>query len=158
MAFTWSSSRSATHAVEQLTDFNGTLLTDGYPAYTKAVNTLNQQDHRIIHATCWVHCRRYFEKALALEPEQAQHAMDIIAQIYQHEKTMRDKGWVAEKVLSYRQEKSEPIVHQFFKWVHEQRQRPELLPKNPLRIALEYAAEREMALKIFLTNPQIRTT
>ena len=40
VAFTWSASRSAAHAIEQLTGFNGTLLTDGYPAYTKAVDTL----------------------------------------------------------------------------------------------------------------------
>ncbi len=42
VAFTWSSSRSAAHAIEQLTGFNGTLLTDGYPAYTKAVDTLRE--------------------------------------------------------------------------------------------------------------------
>ena len=155
VAFTWSSSRSSQHAIEQLTGFNGTLLTDGYPAYNKTVDTLNQQDQSIIHATCWVHVRRYFERALGLEPEQAQHAMNEIALLYKNEKYMRDKAWTAEKIQSYRQEKSEPVVHRFFKWVHEQRQRPELLPKNPLRVALEYAAEREMALKVFLSNPHV---
>ncbi len=105
--------------------------------------------------TCWVHCRRYFEKALKPEPEQARHAMDYIVRLYKHEKHMRDKDRAAEKVLSYRQGKSEPVVREFFERVREQRQRPELLPKNPLRIALEYAAEREMALKVFLINPHV---
>ena len=155
VAFTWSSTKSAKHAIEQLTGFNGVLLTDGNPAYTKTVETLNAQDYQVIHATCWVHCRRYFERALALEPELAQHAMAEISKLYQLEKHMREKGWLAEKVLSYRQEKSEPIVHRFFNWVHEQRQRPELLPKNPLRVALEYAAERETELKVFLSNPHV---
>ncbi len=40
VAFTWSSSRSAAHAIERLAGFDGTLLTDGYLAYTKAVDTL----------------------------------------------------------------------------------------------------------------------
>ncbi len=92
---------------------------------------------------------------LKLEPEQARHAMDYIARLYKHEKHMRDKDRAAEKVLSYRQGKSEPVVREFFERVREQRQRPELLPKNPLRIALEYAAEREMALKVFLINPHV---
>ena len=61
---------------------------------------------------------------------------------------MRDKDRVAEKVLSYRQEKSEPVVREFFERGHDQCQRPELLPKNPLRVALEYAAEQEMPLKV----------
>ncbi len=71
-------------------------------------------------------CRRYFEKALKPEPEQARHAMDYIARLYKHEKHMRDKDRAAEKVLSYRQGKSEPVVREFFERVREQRQRPEL--------------------------------
>ncbi|WP_338049540.1 IS66 family transposase [Parashewanella hymeniacidonis] len=155
VAFTWSATKSAQHAIEQLTGFNGTLLTDGYSAYTKTVDTLNQQEHSIIHATCWVHCRRYFEKALALEPESAQQALDEMALLYKNEKHIREKEIPAERALAYRQDKSEPVVYRFFKWLHEQRQRPELLPSNPLRVALEYAAERETQLKVFLTNPNV---
>ncbi|WP_276315830.1 IS66 family transposase [Parashewanella hymeniacidonis] len=155
VAFTWSATKSAQHAIEQLTDFNGTLLTDGYSAYTKTVDTLSQQEHSIIHATCWVHCRRYFEKALALEPESAQQALDEMALLYKNEKHIREKEMPADKALRYRQDKSEPVVYRFFNWVHEQRQRPELLPSNPLRVALEYTAERESQLKVFLTNPHV---
>lgn len=38
VAFTWSKSRGTQFAVEQLKGFSGTLLSDGYPVYTKAVH------------------------------------------------------------------------------------------------------------------------
>ena len=52
------------YAQAQLQDFTGTLLTDGYAAYTKTVEQLNQYEQQIVHAACWVHMRRGFEKAL----------------------------------------------------------------------------------------------
>jgi transposase len=46
VAFTWSNSRGMLHAQAQLQDFTGTLLTDGYAAYTKTVEQLNQYEQR----------------------------------------------------------------------------------------------------------------
>ena len=40
------------HAQAQLQDFTGTLLTDGYAAYTKTVEQLNQYEQQIVHAAC----------------------------------------------------------------------------------------------------------
>merc|ERR1711974_265968 len=91
VAFTWSHSRGMLHAKAQLQDFTGTLLTDGYAAYTKTVEQLNQHELQIVHAACWVHMRRGFEKALDSEPQTAQQALDIIATLYRHEKHIRDK-------------------------------------------------------------------
>jgi transposase len=39
--------------------------------------------------------------------------------------------------------------------VYEQRQRPELLPSNPLAKALAYVSERQSQLKVFLSNPDV---
>ena len=91
VAFTWSNSRGMLHAQAQLQDFTGTLLTDGYAAYTKTVAQINQQEQQIVHAACWVHMRRGFEKALDSEPHTAQQALDIIATLYRHEKHIRHK-------------------------------------------------------------------
>jgi len=52
VAFTWSPSRSHKHAVEQLTGFSGTLLTDGYSAYRSAIGKLNKAEAKIVHAVC----------------------------------------------------------------------------------------------------------
>ena len=51
IVFTWSRSRCHQHAVDQLTGFSGTLLTDGYSAYIKAVGKLNENIQCVDHAT-----------------------------------------------------------------------------------------------------------
>lgn len=124
------------HAKAQLQDFTGTLLTDGYTAYTKTVEQLNQHEQQIVHAACWVHMRRGFEKALDSEPHSAQQALDIIATLY-------------------RQQHNEPLVTGFVRWVYQQRQRTDLLPKSPFARALHCAHERESQLKVFLSNPAL---
>ena len=155
VAFTWSASRGMQHAKEQLTGFNGTLLTDGYAAYSKTVALLNQQEHHIIHAACWVHTRRTFEKALTMEPETAQYALDQIALLYRNEKYIREKPLTLAQTQEYRLNHSEPIVSDFFKWIYQQRQRTDLLPSNPMSKALVYASERQTQLRVFLSNPAL---
>ena len=155
VVFTWSRSRGHQHAVDQLTGFSGTLLTDGYSAYDKAVGKLNEKSHCVDHATCWAHSRRTFEKALALEPDAAHQALNSIADIYAVEKHCRETLTTADAILAYRQKHSEPLVQQFFCWVYEQRQRIDLLPSNPLSKALNYVAERADKLKVFLSNPHL---
>jgi len=155
IVFTWSPSRGHKHAVEQLTGFEGTLLTDGYAGYTKALAKLNEQDQSILHATCWAHTRRCFEKAQTMEPEAAKQALAIIAELYQHEKRCKEKKLESDEQLAYRRKYHEPVVNKFFCWVYEQRQRTDLLPSNPLTKALLYAVERQDKLKVFLTNPHI---
>ena len=155
VAFTWSTSRGTQQAISQLSGFSGTLLTDGYIAYEKAVAQLNKHEHTVTHATCWAHSRRTFEKALQMEPDTAQHAINKIAMLYKIEKHIRDSKLDKGQTLAYRQQHSEPIVHAFFIWVYEQRQRPELLPSNPLTKALAYVFERQSQLRVFLSNPDV---
>ncbi len=155
VVFTWSTSRGHRHAVEQLSGFTGTLLTDGYNAYEKAVAKLNEQESRVVHAACWVHARRGIEKALTIEPEAAQAGLDQIGVLYKLEKQWRQQALAANKLLEQRQKISEPLVMNFFNWVDEQRQRPDLLPSNPFAKGLNYISDRQSELKVFLSNPHV---
>ena len=155
IAFTWSNSRGFLHAQNQLEGFTGTLLTDGYAAYTKTVATLNEKEKTITHATCWVHARRYFDRALLIEPIAAQAAIDQIAQLYKNEKHIKEHITDPSDALAYRQKHSEPVVDAFFTWVYEQRQRTDLTPTNQLTKALHYVNERKVEMKVFLANPQV---
>ncbi|MEJ2611036.1 MAG: transposase [Candidatus Thiodiazotropha sp.] len=47
------------HIFDQLGDFEGTLLTDGYSAYEK----YRSHCTTLVLAQCWAHSRRYFEQA-----------------------------------------------------------------------------------------------
>lgn len=155
VVFTWSASRGHQHAVDQLTGFTGTLLTDGYNAYEKAVAKLNAEESRVIHAACWVHARRAIEKALKVEPEGAQTGLDQIAALYKLEKQWRKQSLPADQLLEQRQQHSEPLVTEFFNWIYEQRQRTDLLPSNPFAKGLNYISERQTELKVFLSNPHV---
>ena len=103
-----------------------------------------------------MHARRYFDKALDIEPIAAQEAIDQIAQLYKIERHIKEHITELSEVLAYRQKHSEPLVTQFFAWVYEQRQRVELTPKNPLTRALNYVSERQTELKVFLSNPSVQ--
>jgi hypothetical protein len=156
VVFTWSAGRSHQHAVDQLGGFSGILLTDGYDAYVRATAKLNAAEQDITHANCWAHGRRGFERALAMEPALAQQALERIAELYQIEATIRDREYSPDKVATWRQKYSVPLVDAFFDWVKAQRQRPELLPSNPLSKALVYVAEREVSLRVFLEQPGVQ--
>lgn len=154
VVFTWSNSRGMAHAKAQLKDFIGILLTDGYAAYSRTVEHLNQTGQTIVHATCWAHTRRKFEQALTYETE-AQRALDFIAALYRHERHIKEQNLDEATTLDYRQQHSEPIINQFFIWLQGQRQRPDLLPSNPLSRAIHYTHERQKELMVFLANPNV---
>jgi hypothetical protein len=91
-----------------------------------------------------------------MEPALAQQALDRIAELYQIEATIRAREYSPDKVAAWRQKYSVPLVDTFFDWVKAQRQRPELLPSNPLSKALVYVAEREVSLRVFLEQPGVQ--
>ncbi|MGB6150416.1 MAG: IS66 family transposase [Pricia sp.] len=151
ICFTFSSSRAMQHLKTQLGEFNGTILSDGYKAYdlySESVKTCKP-------ARCWVHCRRYFEKAEAMEPEASAIALAYIAKFYHSEKHIKECELEGEKKVDYRLEHTKPVVDAFFAWVHEQRLRPDLLPSNPLTAALRYAENQAHGLREFLHDPDL---
>ncbi len=147
LCFTYAPSRSGAHVASLLKDFSGTLLTDGYEVYAQYAAA---HPDRIRHALCWVHARRYFERALNASPKEAQHALELIGSLYHQEHLCKDQQG---DVRIWRQQQSRPIVESFFAWIDEQRRRTDLLPKEPLSKALSYASARRTGLMYFLDDP-----
>ena len=119
------------------------------------LNRINVNETRIVHAQCWVHSRRYFEKAQKMEPELAAQALRIIQSLYQQERTIQELALEGDDKQAYRQKHAQPIVDEFFKWTKEQREKPELLPSNPLSKALKYVMARKVELQVFLQQPDV---
>lgn len=151
ICFTYSSSRSVKHLKQQLGEFNGTILSDGYKAYDLYCESVKSSKI----ARCWTHCRRYFEKAEAMEPEVCATALVFISMLYKIEKEMVKRGLKGNKKRQYRLEHAKPIVDQFFEWIAEERNKPEYLPSNPITAALRYAQNQEPGLREFLLNPDL---
>ncbi len=80
IAFHFSPSRARKVVDGLLQDFQGTLVTDGYPVY----KAYAKDNENIIHAQCWMHARRYFINAEKEEPALVAHALDFIRSLYQH--------------------------------------------------------------------------
>ena len=153
IVFTYHASRGRQH-IEQLikTSFQGTLLTDGYAAYARYV----QHTEGVTHAQCWVHSRRKFVEAESRDPDAADAALAQIAQLYQVEKQLQDKGLIGEKKRDYRLAHSKPVVDAFFEWCQGQCQRTDLTPTDPLTKALNYVRNREPSLRVFLEDPDVQ--
>ena len=152
VAFTLSLTRSTQHIAPLLKDFKGVLLTDGYGVY----DSYCKQHADITQAQCWVHCRRYFDRAKDDEPKAAGHALELIGQLYRIERRIRESGVTQDEKKRLRQEESTPIVHEFFSWCYQERQRPELTKTNPLSKALAYADNRRQSLSVFLDDPDVQ--
>lgn len=151
IVFHYAPSRAHRHVQSFLGDFKGTLLSDGYSAYAAYAS----QHDQVVHAECWSHCRRGFERAEESEPVAGAEALALIGELYRHEKHIRDHGLQSEKKLAYRSQHSEPIVHAFWRWCDEQCHRSDLLPSSLLAKALKYAMARHASLQVFLSDPQV---
>ena len=152
VAFTLSLTRSTRHIEPLLKDFKGVLLTDGYGVY----DSYCKKHSDITQAQCWVHTRRYFDRAKDDEPESVTHALALIGKLYRIEKRIRETGTAEDEKKRIRQEESLPLVDEFFDWCHKERQRPELTKTNPLSKALAYAENHQASLRVFLDDPDVQ--
>jgi transposase len=150
LCFTWSESRGSAHVKEQLGDFAGTLLSDGYAAY----DTYARSRPAVTQAQCWAHTRRYFERAQESDPA-AREALDQIGVLYEVERHIKEKKIEGEARLDYRARHAHPAVEAFFGWCLEQRQRIDLVNSMPLSKALVYAQNHEAQLRVYLGDPDV---
>jgi len=152
VSFIYSPSRGADVVKDALGEhFEGVLVSDGYAAYGKYAASRPE----VTAANCWAHTRRQFERAKDTEPAAVAEVLDIIGQLYAIERNIRDKQLEGEATLEARIKRSAPVVHAFWAWCEQQRNRMDLVPSNPLAKALKYAFERVEELQVFLGDPDV---
>lgn len=74
IVFRYAPSRAHHYVHDWLKDYSGTLLSDGYEAYSAYA----RRNDQVTHAQCWSHCRRKFEQAKESEPEASTEALALI--------------------------------------------------------------------------------
>ncbi|MEZ4461423.1 MAG: IS66 family transposase [bacterium] len=150
VAYRFSPNRSGHTPIEVLGDSTGVLQVDGYTGYNK-VTTPEKRDR----AGCWAHARRKFFAALETSPQDAEHAIDLIRQIYEVEYEAAEKDFLGtDKHRALRSTKSRKIVDTFMMWAKEQKDLQR--PKSPLGVALTYVVNQQKTLELFLNDPKIR--
>lgn len=150
VAYRFSPTRSGHTPIEVLGDSTGVLQVDGFTGYNK-VTTPEKRDR----AGCWAHARRKFFAALETSPKPAEHAIDLIRQIYEIEYEAAEKDFLGnDKHRALRNIKSRKIVDEFMTWAKEQKAQQR--PKSPLGVALTYVVNQQKTLELFLDDPKVR--
>ena len=146
--FDYQKTRSVERGKKLLAGFTGTLQSDGLDLYPPICADLT-----LVHAGCMDHARRGFEKALTNDKQRASHALDLIRQLYEVEKTSREQNSTPADRLALRREKSAPAYHALIAWCTEQL--GDLRPKPPIGKAILYVLERKAELGRFLEDGEI---
>lgn len=148
VGYRFSADRSGKTPQKLLGGTQGTLLVDAYTGY----NVVTGVDARE-RAGCLAHVRRKFFDALASEPE-AQHALEVIRQIYVVEHEAREAGIVrTAKHQKLRWERTLPLMDKLYVWLTE---RKELYPpKSKMGTAVRYALKNWQALTRFIRDVRI---
>lgn len=145
--------RNASHPRAFLKDYRGICVTDGYQVY----HTLEKEKEDLTIAGCWVHCRRRFDEALAVIPENARKGnvsymvMKQIQAIYREEGKL--KSLSSEERLAQRQAIIQPLVEALFTYLKMHKQ--EVPQSGKLHEAFTYALNQEKYLKVFLTDGDV---
>jgi hypothetical protein len=129
-----------------LPGYVGFLVADASSVYDHLYRT-----GKVIEVGCWSHGRRYHFKALPSDPERAKQAIAYIGALFQIERTLA--GAPAREKLAVRQEKSKPIVDQYFAWC--QTESTLVLDGSPIAKAIAYSLNQEAALRRFLEDGRL---
>lgn len=152
VSFVYTNSRAHRH-VQQIVreSFTGTIVSDGYAAYARFA----EKNDAVTHAQCWTHTRRKFIEAQDSEPDQVARVLGMMGALYTNESHIQEHNLQHDAKQTYRLEHSKPVVELIYAWVHEQRQREDLVPSDPFAKALMYLANREVELSVFLSDPDV---
>ena len=154
IVFKYAPSRSAETAKEFLKGYKNILVTDGYASYKDIED--------VTHAECWAHARRYFYESI---PRLDNKQLDTTALGYVGvtycDKLFKIEREIAllsvEEKVKKRQEKSEPILKEFYEWVQKILDEKVIINKK-LKEALTYALNQRKELSEFLNDGRIPLT
>ena len=143
----YSPGRSGETPKQWLTDFQGTLMTDGYEGYAGVCT-----ENSLTRLGCWAHARRKFVDARRQQAKgksgKSDQALALIQKLYRIEQLARDK--TADERHTIRQTQARPIIDKLKQWLEKTRQNTP--PKTTLGKALGYLHNQWERLIRYLEN------
>jgi len=139
-------SRSAEAARIVLKDYVGTVVADGYGAYS----SLRSKGGAFRLAHCWAHVRRKYVECEASFP-QAGEVLQLIGELYALEKGDQAGPLGVAERARIRSTKSRELVSRIHDWALAQR----ALPQSGLGRAIAYMGGLWLGLVLFLEDPAI---
>ncbi len=147
-AFRYSKDKEGASFKRMLGTFKGTLVLDASSTHNDAL-----ADGSIGWAGCNAHGLRKFREAKASDPVLGAEGERWIASWFDKEREARERGFVGDDLLQWRQRHIVPLVQGFKAWlklVH-----PLALPKSPLAEATRYYANYWRPLTAFLRDANL---
>lgn len=156
VVYTFAKGKSA--GLQELFEKRGKLNRDpGRPVLCDGEGLFNSAQSQtgisLVLLHCWMHARRYFERALKAGDLRAAPAMKWIAQMYAIEREANEQKVSVETRTQRRLEQTLPLLEALRQWVMQIR--PGVLPSSPLGKALGYVERRWMALVAFVVDGHI---
>ena len=165
IAFDYTSTHSRDGPAKMLRGFRGFLQADAHNVYDELYARRDPVtgEATIVEVGCWMHARRKFFEARAVDRLRAETALAHIGRLYAVERDLQtqcDGTWRelprAERyarMAAARQELAQPALEQFFAWL--EAEAPALVPKNPVRQAMEYALRQRVALSRYVEDGRL---
>lgn len=129
-----------------LAGYSGYLVADAHTVYDHLFD-----DGNLVEVNCWAHCRRYFFKALASDPERAKIALGLIAALFRIERTLANSP--RKKREQIRGKRSRPIVDRFFSWCDAEAL--VVLDDTPISDGIRYSRNQRVGLTRFLEDGRL---
>ena len=148
VAYDFSIDRSKRRPIDYLEGYRGYVHADAYSGYDELFRKAG-----IIEVGCWAHARRKFDEAVSSRPTEATDILARIARLY-HEVETPCANVPPEERRRYRQEQAAPILDGIFEKLEELR--PQTIPSEPLRKAVDYALNQRQALRRYLEDGRLR--
>jgi transposase len=151
IVFQYTPNRSRDGPTAFLKNFRGYLQADAFGGYD---GIYTGSGGAIVEVACWAHARRKFFENRATDRLRAETALAHIGQLYKLERDLKNRcgdEWRelprAERfarVATERHAQARPLLGKFLEWLTAES--PKLVPKNPIRQAMEYVLGNWQAL------------
>jgi len=145
-AYDFSLDRSQEVPLQYLGDFRGFVHADAYSGYEQLFRRQG-----VVEVGCWCHARRGFDEAMSSRPQEASEILALVKRLYAFEGQFRELSPEARHLR--RQDTTRPIVAAILKRIREMKEAA--LPCEPLRKALDYVLNQQVALQRFLEDGRL---
>jgi transposase len=140
------------HAGENLDQLLARRATDAPPPIQMcdALSRNASKEFQTILANCLAHGRRQFVDIAPDFPQECQHVLESLGEVYQYDAQAKDLKLTPEARLRFHQEHSQKPMNELQQWMRQQLEQKQVEPNCGLGQALTYMLKHWTALTLFL--------